>query len=150
DEVASARAKEQALTDALAQLEARATSDGRARVELQSLEQGVDLDRRLYEAQLARVKAADSAASAAAARLSSQASVPMIAEFPKPPLMAVLGFSSSLMIALFAVYATEQADGRLRTPDDVREALGLPTLGLVPQLTRRALRQAPAHDWVID
>jgi capsular exopolysaccharide synthesis family protein len=148
-EAEAAAAKERALAAALAELEARVAAGNRAGIELQALEQQAELDRRLYEAQLARVKAAPgpSAAPTADVRVISEATPPTAADFPHPPLMLTAGFTSSLLVGLFAVYAAEQSDRRLRTPDQVRAALGLPTLGIVPELSRRAARQVPPQDW---
>lgn len=148
-EAEAARAKERALAAALQDLERRVAAGSRATAELQVLEQQSEQDRRLYEAQLARVKGAPEASPTPVAdvRVISEATTPTMAIFPQPPLMLTAGFAASLMIGLFAVYASEQADRRLRTPAEVRAALGLPTLGLVPELTRRAARKTPLQDW---
>ncbi|HMR31885.1 MAG TPA: Wzz/FepE/Etk N-terminal domain-containing protein [Geminicoccaceae bacterium] len=148
-EAEAARAKERALAAVLQDLELRAAAGSRAAAELQVLEQQAEQDRRLYEVQLGRVKGVPEASPAPLAdvRVISEATTPTAAVFPRPPMMLTAGFTASLLIGLFAVYASEQADRRIRTPDDVRAALGLPTLGLVPELSRRAARKTPPQDW---
>lgn len=148
-EAEAARARERALAKALAELETRVADGAKAGMELQVLGQQAELDRRLYESQLARVKAAPPPVDAALGdvRIISEATPPTSAVFPRPLPMLTAGFTASLLIGLFAVYATEQADRRLRTPDQVRAALGLPTLALVPELKRRAARKVPPQDW---
>ena len=148
-EAEAARARERALASALADLERRVAAGSRATAELQVLEQQAEQDRRLYEAQLGRVKGVPDASPMPVAdvRVISEATTPTAAIFPQPRLMLAAGLTASLAIGLFAVYAREQADRRLRTPADVRLALGLPTLGLVPELPRRAARKTPPQDW---
>jgi capsular exopolysaccharide synthesis family protein len=147
-EAEAAGARERALAAALGELERRVADGAEAQAELQVLERQAEQDRRLYEAQLARVKATPepSARPVADVRVISEASVPAAAVFPRPPLMLTTGLAASLLIGLFAVYAAEQADRRLRTPAEVRAVLGLPTLGLIPELSRRAARKAPLQD----
>ena len=146
-ETEAARARERSLAAVLADLERRAADGARALVELQVLEQQAEQDRRLYEAQLARIKGVSEPATPIAdVRVISEAAAPAAAVFPQPPLMLTAGFAASLLIGLFAVYAAEQADRRLRTPAEVRGVLGLPTLGLIPELSRRASRRTPLQD----
>ena len=151
EDTEGARAREWALRVALVELEKRVVNGTRASVELQGLEQQSELDGRLYESQLARVKGAPepSASPIADVRIISEATPPTVAVFPRPEMMLTAGFTASLLIGLFAVYATEQSDRRLRTPDDVRSVLGLPTIGLIPELPRRAARKVPLPDWAL-
>jgi capsular exopolysaccharide synthesis family protein len=148
-ELEGAEAKERALAGVLGELEARAAARARALAERATLERQVESDRRLYESQLARVRGAAelSGSLAADARVISEATPPTAASFPRPAPLLTVGFCASLLVALLAVYATEQADRRLRTPDDVRAALGLATLGLVPELGRRRGQGVPFHEW---
>jgi capsular exopolysaccharide synthesis family protein len=150
DEVAAARAREGAISAAVAKLQGEAAGETHARASLRALEEQVELDRRLYEAQLARVRSASAPDATADVHIISDASLPGEPEFPKPALMLMVGLGSSLAIACFAVFTAEQCDSHLRTPEEVRATLGLPTLGLVPELPRRKLRGTTAEAWLLD
>ncbi|MFO1068283.1 MAG: Wzz/FepE/Etk N-terminal domain-containing protein [Geminicoccaceae bacterium] len=148
-EVDAARAREQALGAALAAAEQAAGEQGRAAAELRTLEAQAASDRRLYEAELGRGKGPGTVVAEVPpdARVISEATPPVVAAFPKPLLLLTVSLAASLAIGLFAVYAIEQADRRLRTGEEVRRSLGLGTLGMVPAIGRREARRLPLPEW---
>jgi Mrp family chromosome partitioning ATPase len=104
----------------------------------------VELDRRLYEGLVQRASAeADQAAPAADARVISEAVPPTSPSFPKPRLLASLGGTVGLALALFLVYLLESSDRGFAGPDEVQEGLALPTLALVPELPASSSGPAP-------
>ncbi|WP_309121680.1 Wzz/FepE/Etk N-terminal domain-containing protein [Paenibacillus sp.] len=49
----------------------------------------------------------------------------------------VLGFMASLILSVGGVILLDSLDDTLRTEDDIREALGIPTLSSIPKLEKR-------------
>ncbi|TLS49381.1 lipopolysaccharide biosynthesis protein [Paenibacillus antri] len=54
----------------------------------------------------------------------------------------VLGFMASLILSVGAVILLDSLDDTLRTEDDIREALGIPTLSSIPKLEKRRRSKA--------
>ena len=151
DEVQVARAREDAFAAALEHLQAAVDARQQDAGGLTVLEQRVERDRRLVEAQLARVRAATgNAAPGGDARLISEATVPATAVSPNPAMLLTASLTSSLLIGLFAAFALDQADRRLRTAADVRAALDLPVIAMLPELRRKELHGAAPHDLVAE
>lgn len=63
----------------------------------------------------------------------SQASPPLQPSSPKVVLNTTLSALVGVLLALGAIMAMEFVDRRIRTPDDLPEALGLPVLGVMPR-----------------
>jgi capsular exopolysaccharide synthesis family protein len=151
DEVQVARTREEALATALESLHAAVGASQQDARGLTALEQRVERDRRLVEAQLARISASSGPAFVGGdARLISEATVPAIAVSPNPAMLLTAGLTSSLLIGLFAAFALDQADRRLRTAADVRAALDLPLIAMLPELRRKELRGATPHDLAVE
>lgn len=60
------------------------------------------------------------------------AGVPSVASAPRPKLNAVAGAILGVVLALVLAFALEYLDDTLRTPDEVRRHLGLPTVVRIP------------------
>ncbi len=143
-EVEAARVKEQALATSLEALKGRALRHDEAARGEAALVREVELDRRLYESLVQRASAeADQTTPAADARVISEAVPPNSPTFPKPRLLAALGGTVGLALALFLVYLLESSDRGFAGPDEVQEGLALPTLALVPELPASASGPAP-------
>jgi len=71
------------------------------------------------------------------------ARVPTAPTSPKPVRNTILGALVGLMLGLGLAFLAEQLDRRLKDPEDVEEAFGLPILGTIPQSRAidRATRQ---------
>ncbi len=61
------------------------------------------------------------------------ASTPTSKATPKTGRNTFLGLVVGLIIGLVAAFSAERFDRRLRNPDDVEEAFGLPVLGVIPE-----------------
>lgn len=72
----------------------------------------------------------------AGARVISSATVPGAPSFPRPRLMIAVGFTGSLMLGMLLAIAAEGMDSSLRSGRQVEQALGVPHLGLIPQLAK--------------
>ena len=59
---------------------------------------------------------------------------PRTPEAPRPLLTALLAALAALIIASIAIFIAEYLDDSVRTPDDVEELTGLPTLGAIARM----------------
>lgn len=109
------------------------------------LEQDVTASRNLYGTLLTRMQETDVVKGVQLA----SASVMDPADRPRGPSSPAIGFDLAFALLLGAAlgvglaFISENVDASLKTPDDVRAHLQLPTLGVVPDLTRIGPR-APA------
>ncbi len=142
-----ARAREQALQRELDRVKARSAEVDRAGQELKALEQQAEISRRLYESYLGQVErsAQGEAAQRPDARVISEAVPPASPAFPRPRLVLSVALTVSLLVGLVAAYLAELADRGFRTAEDLREALGLVPLALLPRLAGRSAGPPEAH-----
>jgi capsular exopolysaccharide synthesis family protein len=82
------------------------------------------------------------------ARVLSAATVPGSPSFPKPMLFVAAAVALGLMFGLLLVWFLEQADSTIRSGDEIRTALGMPCLALVPSLRRGVLGRHRVEDYV--
>lgn len=142
-----ARAREQALQRELDRVKARSAEVDRADQELKALEQRAEISRRLYESYLGQVErsAQGEAGQRPDARVISEAVPPTSPSFPRPRLVLSVALTVSLLVALLAAYLAELADKGFRTAEDLREALGLTPLAVLPRLPARSAGPPEAH-----
>lgn len=142
-----ARAREQALQRELDRVKARSAEVDRANQELKALEQQAEISRRLYESYLGQVErsAQGEAGQRPDARVISEAVPPTSPSFPRPRLVLSVAVTVSLLVALLAAYLAELADTGFRTAEDLREALGLTPLAVLPRLGARSTGPPEAH-----
>jgi capsular exopolysaccharide synthesis family protein len=151
-EVDRSRARERTLSRQIEELKGKARSREQATQRLQELERQVDLDRRLYEAHLARAAAEEvpEAAREPDARVISEAVPPAEPSFPKPKLVLSLSLTGGLLLGMAALYLAEAGERSFRSARDVEEALGLPALALVPKLDPRRLGELTPQDYLLE
>jgi capsular exopolysaccharide synthesis family protein len=65
-------------------------------------------------------------------QIAEPALVPTAPSSPRTKRAVALGFIGSLLVGLLAVFLAEQIDRTLRDPDDAKELVGLPLLGMIP------------------
>lgn len=109
-------------------------------VRLRDLERDADASRTTYEGFLARFRqvAETSGIERPDARVISPASSPLHPSSPNLKLNVLLGLVMGLVFGAVAVFLIEAMEQSLRTPEDVKNRLGLPWIGSVPFLDRRA------------
>jgi polysaccharide biosynthesis transport protein len=86
----------------------------------------LDLQQRLQYAPQSRVMLTDTA------------DPPSSSDNPSPMRNASLAFVLSLIVAVVAIFLFERLTGKVRLPDDVQFATGLPLLEAIPRLPRKA------------
>ena len=65
--------------------------------------------------------------------LVQSATVPTDYSTPKTRRNTFVGLLAGLLVGLLAAFMAERLDRRLRSPDDIEEAFGLPVLGAIPE-----------------
>ena len=73
----------------------------------------------------------------------AKALLPTVPSDPKPLRLLALAIVGGLLLGGIAAIIVEQVDSRVRTGDDIRQALGVGTLAMMPELTDAAA--SPVH-----
>lgn len=140
-DVASARANETVLREALAGIQQTATAQSAAAPRLQELERQANADRVLYENFLSRFKQTSTQQNfqQADARLISAATAPLGPFSPRKSLLLGLSISGAVLFGLFAAFCVERLDVGFRTAEHIERLTGVSTMGLVPELKTQEL-----------
>lgn len=109
---------------------------GRKSFDLNQLQREVDANRNLYDTFFSRIRETDEAGSlnSTNAHISDQAVPPFKASKPKKALVVALAFLAGLIGSLAFAFMREYMDDSVRGAEDIEEKLGLPLLGIIPQL----------------
>lgn len=149
-EVRGARARVASLEAALREQEERLNRTQGAEIRVNALERETEAARSLLRAVLERSQTtvSQTAIEKPDGRILSPATVPGVPSFPKPLLFVAAATALGMLSGLLLVWFLEQADSTLRSGDEVRSALGLPCLALVPTLRRGILGRHRVEDYV--
>ncbi len=150
-EAAAAAANARSLEVQLRSQEARVNQSQTAEIQLNALERSAEALRSLLRQVLERsqLTAQQNSIERADARVLSVATVPGVPSFPKVPLFVAAAVVLGLLFGLLVIWFLEQADSTIRSGDEVRSALGLPNLALVPMLRRGLLGRHRVEDYVV-
>ena len=150
-EARAARARVESLQEALRIQEARLNQNQSAEIQLAALEREADASRSLLRAVLERSQqtVSQTAIEKADARVLSPATMPGVPSFPKVSMFVGAALVLGLLFGLLVIWFLEQADSTMRSGEDVRAALGLPCLALVPMLRQGLLGRHRVEDWVV-
>ncbi len=129
-----AKSREAALEVELTTLRSRADSQAQTDVRLNELEREAQSDRALYEAFLNRAKETGEQQSLqiAEARIASPALVPIKSERPPALLLLAAAAILGLLLGIGLVLILEQLRRTFRSAEEVEQALGVRTLGVLP------------------
>jgi succinoglycan biosynthesis transport protein ExoP len=129
------RAKEAEIRAALEAQRAKVLRMKAVRDEGAVMYRDVENAQRAYDAVLARLNQTSLESQATPGNVFSltQASPPRLPSSPKIVLNTVLALVVGIALAVGAAIATELADRRVRTFDEVTQLLGLPALGVLPK-----------------
>ncbi len=132
----AALSKEQSLQVMLDQQKTDALSQNRKDIEYGVLQRDVDSNRQIYQSLLDRTKETgiSSELRASNVRIMDPAEVPRSPVSPNIQRDLTVAFGGSLMLAIGLVAGIEYLDNRIKTPEQIRQDLGLPFLGMVPAL----------------
>ena len=146
--VAAARAKVQALKDALSTAQQTNGVQNSAAVQLRELQREADANKALYENFLNRFKqtTAEQDIPQADARRISTALPPGAPSYPNKPLFVEFAAMLALGFGILLAFVLEWLDNGFRSTDQLERIAGLSTLGLVPATSSRVV----PHDLVIE
>jgi succinoglycan biosynthesis transport protein ExoP len=141
NEYQQAERRQQLLTSQLEQLSRNMSDVNQRSIEYDILKHEVDSNRQLYDSMLQRVKEASMASAVRPSniRVIDQAVVPNDYSYPKPILSCAVGFLLFSCGAILFAFARERADSTLKEPGDGRMLLGMPELGTIGHMPKRAL-----------
>ena len=136
NEYQSALAKENSLVFALNQQKGEALSMNRKAIDYGVLERDVQSNKQLYESLLQRAKetGVSSELKTSNIRVVDQAERPRAPVTPRKSLNLMLAIFGGGMLAFGLAFFFEYLDSRIKTPDELRIHLGLPSLGMIPAL----------------
>ena len=155
--VAAAEAELRADRERVASLEASLRSvqatqekNEQAQVQLNALQRDADASRTLLQSVLERVQQTvqQTAIETPDARLISAATPPGQASFPRAVPLLAAACAFGVFFGLLLAYLLELADATFRSGEDVRNLLGLPCLGLVPEISRRVIGRHRVEDYI--
>ena len=150
-EARAARARVRSLEEALRQSESRLNQNQSAEIQLNALEREAEAGRSLLRAVLERSQqtVAQTAIEKADARVLSPATPPGRPSFPKVTLFVGAAVVLGVLFGLLVIWFLEQADSTMRSGEEIRSALGLPCLALVPMLKHGLLGRHRVEDYVV-
>lgn len=136
---ASALLRERQETIAYEKQISMVTSQAGKSVRYGLLKREVDTNRQMYELMLQKVKesAIASAARATNTQLFNAADVPQAPSKPILALYAAIGLLSGLFAGSVLALSMGQRGEVIRTPEDLKNYLGLPALGVIPAVRQR-------------
>ncbi|MFG1230443.1 GumC family protein [Xanthobacter wiegelii] len=117
----------------------KALLDARNRgVEYTMLQREADTNRTLYDGLLQRFKEISTVGGLASNGLSivDEADLPTVPTSPKKTLNVALALVAGLVAGFGAAFVLEYFDNTIKTPDQMEAVLGIPVLGLIPQLPK--------------
>ena len=109
-------------------------------VQLNLLKRELDTNRQLYDGLLQRLKEVDVSNQVTANPISvvDQASIPLFPYEPNVRNIAMVGLMAGLLVGLAWAFIREHMDDSIKHADEVEALFGLPLLGVIPQLSRKA------------
>ena len=141
----SASRQEAVLAESVSAAQAEMASLRDKSPQYQSLKRDADTSNELAQALAKRGKEAsvESALNDTTVSLLEAAELPRSPVFPDRSGNLQIAFLAGLATGVLLVAAKERLDNTLKTPDDVRESMGIPFLGFVPDL--KTLGETPAR-----
>jgi polysaccharide biosynthesis transport protein len=134
----AALAQEQTLSGALEQQKGEAQSMNRKAIDYGVLERDVQSSKQMYESLLQRAKETGISGELKTSniRVVDQAERPRRPAKPQVLLNLTLGIFGGGIFALGLAFFFEYMDSRIKSPDEIRAYLGLPSIGMIPALPR--------------
>ncbi len=125
------------LERALERQKAQANQLNQDSIQYNILQREVDTNRELYQGLLQRLKETGISAGARTSNIHvvDHAQVPAAPYSPQRARDLAMGLGVGLMIAIGLAFLMEYLDNTVKTPDDMEQSLGLPSLGIIPTIS---------------
>jgi polysaccharide biosynthesis transport protein len=138
----AARTQENSLMGALESQKREALSMNRKGIEYGVLRREVESSRQIYDSLLQRAKETGVSGELKTSniRVIDQAERPRSAVAPRKQLNLALGVFGGGVFAFALVFFFEYLDSRIKSPDEVKAYLGIPSLGMVPALDPKLVK----------
>lgn len=135
----AAVAREDSLRERVAELRTNLQVDRNRRIQYRILQREVDTNRSQYEALLQRSKEISIASGIGSSKISivDEALVPGKPFEPNLRRTLLQAFVLSLGFGIALAFLIHQIDDTIKTPDDIRRKLGLPSIGVVPKVSKK-------------
>lgn len=149
-EVAITSSREGRIRGDLESLRSQSFAQRSASVQLMDLQRTADANRQLYAARLTRLKQLSGEAGMAQVPIKflARAMTPEEPAFPRPKEIVGVALIGSFFLGLVLAYAFELLlETRVQTAAQINRLLGVPTLGMVPDLGTSA---TPAHRLLVE
>jgi polysaccharide biosynthesis transport protein len=135
-------------------LQGHLEKQGTSEVTVRALESEVKADKQLYETLLNRLKETnvqdDSSSQQADAKIISRATAPTVPFYPKSRLMILASLVISSVLGIGLALVLELLDTGFRSLQQIEQATGLSTLGMVPALSDSERRGKRPHEIAVD
>jgi len=150
NKAAQAKAREDVLRTRINAISGRATSSDEAMTEIEQREKLVQAKNQMLESFLSRYAELTNRAEIQEpdARVASRATPPSKPSYPKPFLFLGVAFVGSAALSMSLAFLLERFRSGFRSTRQVREALDLPTLGILPDTGRAAPHTLPGDYFV--
>jgi succinoglycan biosynthesis transport protein ExoP len=152
DDVQVQRQREATLESNIDGLKSQLAQHNEANIGLEALQREATADRDLLETYINRAKeiASQQKAQEPDARIISSAVLPDEPTYPRRKLIFGVALFGALLLGSLAVFGLEQLDNTFRSSEQIEDAIGLPTLGLVPVIAGLDKRYGAPQDYVLD
>lgn len=139
----SALDRENSIDDQVEMLRSAALDEQDRGVQYNVLKRVAETDRALYNTLLTRFNELNATAGATSNNVSliDTAEPPRKPSSPRPLLNLIAALLGGMVFASGFVFFREQFDDAMRNPDDVEKKLGLPLLGLIPQVEQGYMQE---------
>lgn len=153
NEAAIARARESSLQQSLTQLEGKLGQANAAEVQLRSLEQDADANKATLQEFLSRFSdlsaQSDLSAHDISARVIARATPADKPSSPRKVLVLAIVLVMTTAVGVLLAFVLETLDQGFRSGDQVEEATGVRTLGLVPTLSGNVRRTGGPVNYIV-
>ncbi len=138
NEYQAALSEEQSLQGALNSQKSEALSQNRTGIEFGVLQREVESNKQIYESLMQRTKETGISGERKSTniRVIDEAEVPEAPIAPNVQRSTMLSLVAGLTLSLGLVFFIDYLDSRLKTPQDLKNYLGVPFLGLIPAVQR--------------
>lgn len=148
---AQAKAREDALRHRIDLITDRTAASDSAMTELEQREKEIEAKNLMLESFLSRYAELTNRAEIEVpdARVASRASAPIKPSHPKPILFLGVAFAGSMGLGVTLIFMLDRFRSGFQSTRQVRDALDLPTLGIIPDVAKLPARTLPG-DYLVD